>query len=62
MSFLLSFMVFLAAPVTLPASSAEAADETTILVAYYSETANTESLANALPGSHGRFGKQGSIP
>ena len=48
MSFLLSLMVFLAAPVTPPASSAEEADKTTILVAYYSETGNTESLAKAI--------------
>ena len=48
MSFFLSLMVFLAASVTPPASSAEEADKTTILVAYYSETGNTESLAKAI--------------
>ena len=48
MSFLLSFMLFLAAPVSPAASSAEEAGKTTILVAYYSETGNTESLAKAI--------------
>lgn len=48
MSFLLSFMLFLAAPATSNASSAVEADKTTILVAYHSETGNTESLAKAI--------------
>ena len=48
MSFLLSFMLFLAASVTPVASSAEEAGKTTILVAYYSETGNTELLAKEI--------------
>ncbi len=48
MNFLLSFMLFLAALMTPAASSAAEAGKATILVAYYSETGNTESLAKTI--------------
>ena len=48
MSFLLSFMVFLAQPLHPVATGAMETGKTTILVAYYSETGNTESLAKAI--------------